>query len=328
MDDQPRIARLLLRDRVLLIGGLVVVTIVTWLYTIDMAGEHSQHGAHGQHGNHAQHASHDMTGHQGHDMTGHQGHDMTGHQGHDMTGHEGHDMTGHEGHDMTGHEGHDMTGHEDHARVDSLVGPHTEHQMSAYSLIVMWIIMMIAMMLPSAGPVAMLHARFVRSKSQGEPAYLTGVFLIGYCAVWAGFSATAAIAQIYLERSELMSPVAMTLFSPLAGGITLILAGLFQFTPWKNSCLHQCRTPLGFLMTEWRDGAYGSFVMGIKNGLFCLGCCWAIMLLLFVGGVMSMLWMAGLTALMLIEKIAPYGGYVARVAGVAMVIGGVLMILS
>ena len=275
LSTEPALAKLLLRDRVLLVGGLVVVTIATWAYTIDMAwGGHGSHAS-GQHAEHAHHAHHGMA----------------------------------------------------HS-VSAMLTPHAEHQMSVGMLIVMWIVMMIAMMLPSAGPVGMLHARFVRAKNGGEPAYLTGMFLVGYCVVWAGFSTVAALVQAYLERSQLMSPVAMALFSSVAGGITLVVAGAFQFSPWKNACLHQCRTPIGFLMTEWQDGASGSFVMGLKNGLFCLGCCWAIMALLFVGGVMSMLWMAGLTALMLIEKIAPHGDRVAKAAGVAMIIGGVFMLFS
>jgi len=265
MGQARELAPLLLRDRVLLIGGLVVVTVVTWLYTIDMS--------------------------------------------------------------VGGHEGHHAHHHQHHGLAEA-VTPHAEHSMSIGALTLMWIVMMIAMMLPSAGPVGITHARFVRARNGGEPAYLTGAFLVGYCVVWAVFSTLAAFAQVFLERHELMSPVAMALFSNAAGGAALIGAGLFQFSSLKKSCLHRCRTPLAFIMTEWRDGVSGSFVMGLKNGIFCLGCCWALMLLLFVGGVMSMLWMGALTALMLFEKLGPRGDRVAQVAGVAMVAGGLAMLFA
>ena len=120
-----------------------------------------------------------------------------------------------------------------------------------------------------------------------------------------------------------MSPMAMRLDSRALGGVILIVAGVFQWTPWKNACLSRCRSPIGFFMTGWREGTGGGFFMGVRHGLSCLGCCWALMLLLFVVGTMNMLWIAALTALVLIEKVAPRGELVARIAGVAMIaVGG------
>ena len=151
------------------------------------------------------------------------------------------------------------------------------------------------------------------------------MFGLGYVTVWVGFSACAALAQWGLHQRALLSP-AMAASSPYLAGAILIAAGAYQLTPWKGACLTHCRSPLGFLMTNWRDGRLGALQMGVRHGAYCLGCCWALMCVLFVVGVMSLLWVAALTGFVLLEKIGPAGAAIARVAGAAMMIAGILMI--
>ena len=188
----------------------------------------------------------------------------------------------------------------------------------------MWAVMMVGMMAGSAAPVLLLfaaaHAR--RAERGGQLAVL--MFGLGYITVWVGFSACAAFAQWVLHETALLSP-AMKASSPYLAGTILIVAGTYQLTPWKGACLTHCRSPLGFLMTNWRDGQLGALRMGIRHGAYCLGCCWALMCVLFVVGVMNLIWVAALTALVLLEKIGPGGAIVARAAGVAMVLAGILL---
>jgi len=148
-------------------------------------------------------------------------------------------------------------------------------------------------------------------------------FGLGYLAVWTGFSACAAIAQEALHRAALLSG-GMAASSPRVAGAILIAAGAYQLTPFKGACLTWCRSPLGFLMSNWRDGALGAFRMGLSHGLYCLGCCWALMCVLFAVGVMNLLWVAGLTALVLLEKVGPLGAVAARVTGVIMIAVGAM----
>jgi len=143
--------------------------------------------------------------------------------------------------------------------------------------------------------------------------------------VWIGFSVVAAVAQWVLHEAALLSP--MMTASPQLGGAILIAAGLYQLTPMKGACLTHCRSPLGFLMGHWRDGLSGAFQMGLHHGLFCLGCCWALMCVLFVVGVMNLIWVAAITAFVLLEKVGPGGVWVARFAGVAMIAIGVRVAL-
>jgi predicted metal-binding membrane protein len=194
--------------------------------------------------------------------------------------------------------------------------------------LVMWIVMMVAMMVPTATHTTLFYARFLGGRRSGAAIGLPATaFILGYVAAWTLFSLVATAGQLALERAALMAP-AMKLKSPLVGGVVLAVAGVFQFTPWKYTCLSNCRSPFGFFMTEWRDGTFGAFRMGLHHGLYCLGCCWALMLLLFVLGTMNLLWIAALTALVLAEKIAPRGDIIARVAGVAMVLGGIQLAMS
>src|SRR6185312_12373270 len=185
-------------------------------------------------------------------------------------------------------------------------------------LFLMWTEMMVAMMLPSAAPMILTFAHVQRNRREQErPFVATGVFVLGYLAVWTGFSAIAAVMQWVLHAKALLSPM-MVSTSPWLGGALLIAAGVFQWTPLKNACLRVCCSPLNFLLTDWREGKWGAFAMGLKHGVKCAGCCWFLMLLLFVAGVMNVWWIAILTALVLIEKGAPRGKGVmlGKIAGV------------
>jgi predicted metal-binding membrane protein len=193
-------------------------------------------------------------------------------------------------------------------------------------MFVMWAVMMVAMMTPSAAPMILLYAAIVRkSRAQDRPVAHSGAFVSGYLAVWAGFSALATLLQWGLEQAALLSPM-MVSTSPLLGGALLIAAGVYQMTPLKQACLQHCRSPVHFLTSHWRKGAGGAFRMGLDHGLYCLGCCWVLMALLFVGGVMNLLWIAALAGLVLAEKIIPRGVLAGRVAGGAMILGGLWLI--
>lgn len=180
---------------------------------------------------------------------------------------------------------------------------------------IMWAVMMIAMMTPSATPVTLMLARVDRQRHAGRsPLSTTSLFLSGYLSVWIAFSAVATVVQLGLHSAALLSSE-MTTATPLVGGTLLVLAGAYQFTPLKRSCLSHCRTPLGFLMTEWRDGAGGAFIMGTRHGIYCVGCCWLLMALLFVAGVMNLLWVAVIAAFVLAEKVVPAGEWASRAIG-------------
>src|SRR5207249_2185684 len=153
----------------------------------------------------------------------------------------------------------------------------------------------------------------------------TGLFVLGYLIVWTAFSLVAAVAQWALHGASLLSPM-MKSSSPLLAGALLIVAGVFQWTRWKHACLNHCRSPLQFLLHDWRDGAAGALAMGIKHGAFCAGCCWMLMALLFVAGVMNMLWVAAIAVAVLVEKVVPRGDRVGRLAGVVLIAAGVLLV--
>ena len=195
-------------------------------------------------------------------------------------------------------------------------------------LFVMWSVMMVAMMLPSAAPVLLLFASLNERRAERSAAVPTGVFILGYLLTWTAFSATASSAQWLLHRGALLSE-GMVSASPVLGGALLVAAGLFQWTPLKNVCIRECRSPLSFLLREWREGVIGALRMGMRHGVYCVGCCWALMTLLFVGGVMNLLWVAALSVLVLIEKTAPAGEWIAKAAGVAMLgSGGWILVLA
>ena len=195
-------------------------------------------------------------------------------------------------------------------------------------LIGMWAIMMVAMMLPSAAPMILLFAIVARQRrAQGRPAVPVAVFTAGYLLAWTGYAAVAATAQWELHRLALLSP-AMASASPVLAGGLLIAAGVYQWLPVKGTCLSHCRSPIGFFTTEWREGLGGALTMGLRHGTYCVGCCWLLMALLFVAGVMNLLWVAAIAAFVLLEKLFPRGLLIGRVAGVAMIVWGVLLIGS
>jgi predicted metal-binding membrane protein len=190
----------------------------------------------------------------------------------------------------------------------------------------MWAVMMVGMMAPSATPVLVLFAAAQRGRGAPGASLAVLIFALGYVAVWTAFSAGAAGAQWVLQHLALLSPTMAASRSQLGGAI-LIAAGAYQLTPWKSRCLSHCRSPLGFLMTNWRDGKLGSFGMGLEHGVYCLGCCWALMGVLFVVGVMNLIWVAALTGFVLLEKVGPAGATIARIAGPGMIILGVVEIV-
>ncbi len=188
------------------------------------------------------------------------------------------------------------------------------------SLFVMWSVMMVAMMAPSAAPMVLMFARINRNRQRLEQPYVrTAVFLTGYLLVWVGFSLAATMAQWALHAAALLSP-AMVSTSPWLGAILLGAAGVFQWAPLKSACLQRCRSPIGFLTAEWREGARGALRMGLQHGKDCTLCCWALMALLFVGGVMNLLWVGVITMFVLIEKVTPRSVWVSRAAGSALVV--------
>lgn len=193
------------------------------------------------------------------------------------------------------------------------------------ALAVMWAVMMVAMMTPSAAPMILMFATIHRRRrAEGRPAVPTAIFVLAYLGVWAAFSVVAALAQAGLHAAALLSP-AMAATSPLLSGALLVAAGVFQLTPLKRACLASCRSPLAFIMSRWREGRAGAFALGLRHGLYCLGCCWALMALLFVAGVMNLLWVATIAVAVLIEKVVPRGDLVGRVAGVALLVAGLLV---
>lgn len=182
-------------------------------------------------------------------------------------------------------------------------------------LFLMWMVMMIAMMLPTAAPMILTFATVTRNRRQRQQPFVPAtVFVAGYLTVWGGFSVLATVAQWLLHRAALLSPMMASSSAWLGAGL-LLLAAAFQFTPLKNRCLIHCRAPLEFLTTGWREGRFGTFVMGLEHGLFCTGCCWALMALLFVLGVMNLLWIAALTILVGVEKMLPRRLFVTRLSG-------------
>lgn len=188
------------------------------------------------------------------------------------------------------------------------------------AVFIMWAIMMAAMMLPSASPMVLCFAGLNRSRGETTR---TLVFVAAYLALWLVFSCAATIMQWALQAMGWLTPMIVSR-SPIFSGALLLVAGIFQFSRIKLSCLRACRTPLGFLMSDWRDGLSGAWRMGMRHGLYCLGCCWALMALLFVGGAMNLLWIAALSGLVAIEKLAPKGEWVARLLGSVMIGAGVV----
>jgi len=207
------------------------------------------------------------------------------------------------------------------AMADMHMGPWTI--VDAALAAVMWAVMMVAMMLPAAAPMILaftaVHRRRAAAGAGGAPHVSVWLFVTGYLAVWTGFSVAAAAAQWGLHAAALLSPDAMRA-APLVGAAFLAAAGIWQLTPLKYACLAQCRTPLGFLLREWREGRRGALVMGLRHGGYCLGCCWVLMALLFVGGLMNLVWVAALAGFVLLEKVLPAGRLTSWASGAALLL--------
>lgn len=194
-------------------------------------------------------------------------------------------------------------------------------------MFLMWSIMMAGMMIPSVTPTVLIYAAVARKAAgQNSPVAPAGVFLLGYLIVWTAFSLAATASQFILDRAALLSPM-MVSTSPLLGAGILVGAGVYQFLPYKKSCLKNCRSPIDFIVTNWKKGRMGALRMGIEHGWFCLGCCWVLMLLLFVGGVMNLFWIALITVFVLLEKVLPLGDIGGRVIGAVMIVSGALLMI-
>jgi predicted metal-binding membrane protein len=194
----------------------------------------------------------------------------------------------------------------------------------------MWAVMMIGMMAPSAAPIALLYARIARqAEAQGHVFASTAWTVAGYLAAWLIFAALATAAQAALLEARVITPMLVSA-SRRFGGVVLIAAGIYQWTPLKDACLTQCRSPLDFIMRrggfrpEWKR----AFTLGLRHGLYCIGCCWILMALLFVGGVMNLLWIAAIAAFVLIERVAPGGRIAARLGGAALIAAGAWLLVA
>ena len=219
---------------------------------------------------------------------------------------------------------------EEYARMMAAMGMTVDRAwtpLDAALTLAMWSVMMVGMMAGSATPMLLLYAG-TQTSTETRPLPLSVLlFGGGYLAVWTGFSAAATAAQWTLQRLALLSQTMAAARPELAAAI-LIVAGIYQLTPLKTACLRECRSPLGFLVTKWRNGRAGAFRMGIEHGVVCLGCCWALMLVLFAVGVMNLACVAALAVIVLVEKIAPGGMILSRVSGVALLVAGAVVLFT
>ena len=196
-------------------------------------------------------------------------------------------------------------------------------------IFLMWTIMMVGMMVPSAAPTTMVYAAVARKAGrQGAVVGPTVVFVSGYVALWAVFSVFATAAQWALDQAALLSPM-MVATSPMLGAVLLVAAGVYQVSPIKLACLKHCQSPVHFISENWRPGIGGAFRMGLRHGSYCVGCCWVLMGLLFLGGVMNLLWIAAIAIFVFCEKVmlVRYAQTASRVTGAAMVLAGVLLLI-
>ena len=213
--------------------------------------------------------------------------------------------------------------------VGSLVSHHSMHHWTVSTFLshfAMWIVMMVAMMLPTAGPMILTFSTISHGQRQKKQPYVnTSIFVSGYVIVSIGYSLLATFLQWWLHTNALLTSLGAS-NSHILSGILLFIAGIYQLSNLKQACLRFCRNPFNYLIGNWREGTSGALYMGLKHGLLCTGCCWALMALMFVGGVMNLLWMVIITTIILIEKVAPRGDLFAKLAGVAMVTSGVYFI--
>jgi predicted metal-binding membrane protein len=193
---------------------------------------------------------------------------------------------------------------------------------------VMWSIMMVAMMLPTALPAVTVFGNLARRRAMQTHAIApTSLFVMGYIAAWTAYSVVAAAGQIALARAALLTPMLQSASIALSA-VILLAAGAYQFTALKDACLTKCRTPLAFFLAEWRDGKAGALVLGLKHGSYCVGCCWALMAVMFVVGAMNLVWMGALTLFVLGEKLAPARWRLGHAAGCALILWGLVVAAS
>jgi len=191
----------------------------------------------------------------------------------------------------------------------------------------MWTIMMAGMMLPSAAPGILLYGTLARrNAAAGRTFAATWTYASGYLAVWTAFSLVVSSMQVGADEAGLLTPT-MSFAGRLPAATILIVAGVYQWLPLKDICLAKCRSPLEFFVTRWRDGRRGAFTMGAWQGLYCLGCCWALMLVLFVAGVMNLLWVALIAAFVFVEKLLPASRITGRIAGIGLIATGYWILL-
>lgn len=191
---------------------------------------------------------------------------------------------------------------------------------------IMWSVMMVAMMFPAAAPMFLAFSVINRDKNEtGGTLAATGWFVLGYLIVWLAFSVLATVTQWVLHSAALLWE-AMAITGPIAGGALLAVAGVFQWTPFRNACMTKCRSPMAFIITEWRAGKDGALIMGLKHGIYCVGCCWLLMALSLVLGVMNLIWMGALTIFMAMEKGNIGGLWLSRVAGAILVVWGIAVV--
>jgi predicted metal-binding membrane protein len=305
--DSASLERLLRRDRLITMAGLAVLCLLAWLYIVAGAG----------------------LGMDAWEMTRFA---LFPHQqpaaampGMDMSGMDMPEMEM-PGMDMSGM---DMSAMDMPGMGALSTEPRTWGPAIWVLMIAMWWIMMIAMMSPSAAPTVLLYARVHRhALAQGQDKLApTGVFVAGYLLVWLAFSVAATALYWLLERNTIISAVTMASQSRWLSAIILIAAGIYQLSPLKSACLSHCRAPAAFLSRHWRPGALGTLRLGALHGAFCVGCCWVLMALLFVGGVMNLVWIAALAILVLAEKVFPAGQWVGRAAGIALIAWGIATLL-
>jgi predicted metal-binding membrane protein len=190
-----------------------------------------------------------------------------------------------------------------------------------------WMVMMVAMMLPAVLPWALFFARSNRlAPSSGRTDLSFMSFLSGYFVLWLLYSVAAAALQVSLQHVAASRPIPENV-TTMSSGVVLLLAGAFQLTAFKQACLRHCRSPLGFFLTRWQDGPAGAFGMGLRHGVFCVGCCWALMVLAIAAGVMNLMWMILLTAVICVETLAPHGDRIGRGIGVVLMVWGTMLIL-
>jgi predicted metal-binding membrane protein len=213
----------------------------------------------------------------------------------------------------------DMSGMQDMPGMAMSSGP------APFSLTAtMWAVMMVGMMLPSALPMILLFT-MVQRRQGDRPVLMTATFAAGYLLIWGGFALVAAALQNDLGKGALLSP-SLTFVSTRVAGMTFLLAAAYEFSPLKYRCLTQCN-PIRFITSHWRPGVAGAFRMGLSHGNFCVGCCWALMLLLFTAGVMNLLWVAALAVIALVQKVLPYPRIATTIAGTALAAAGLVLIV-